>query len=227
MPAKKTGVRFAAARARPRTGGPAPTPTATAQAVMYFRSSAEFRRWLVRHHDKERELVVGFYKKASGEPSITYPEALDEALCFGWIDGVRRSVDERRYSQRFTPRRPRSHWSAVNIRRVHEIEKLGRMTAAGTKAFEARDANAPPRYTYEMGALEFTPAMLKAFRANKKGWAFFQVQAPFYQRLMTRYVMSAKQEETRQRRLANVIRHSAKGHWIPQMPGAPRAKRAK
>lgn len=179
----------------------------------FFATPAEVRAWLQRNHKTSDELVVGFYKKASGIPSVTWPEAVDEALCLGWIDGVRRSIDETRYSNRFTPRRPRSNWSAINVKRVKELIELGRMTPAGLAAFEARNRTAI--YSYEQrksAALDVV--QLKAFRRNAKAWAFFQKQAPWYRQAATHWVISAKREETRSKRLATLIQDSAAGRHV-------------
>jgi uncharacterized protein YdeI (YjbR/CyaY-like superfamily) len=169
----------------------------------FFPTPADFRAWLERNHDTAAKLLVGFHKKGSGRPSITWPESVDEALCFGWIDGIRRTIDEESYTIRFTPRRPRSNWSLVNLKRVAELTKLGRMQPAGLRAFEARDARRSGTYSYEQQSaqrqaeLKLAPAYEKKFKANAKAWAYFQSQAPYYQRTTIRWVMSAKMEETR------------------------------
>jgi uncharacterized protein YdeI (YjbR/CyaY-like superfamily) len=182
----------------------------------FFPTPADFRKWLEKNHDKASELLVGFHKKGSGKPSITWPESVDEALCFGWIDGIRRTLDEESYSIRFTPRRPRSTWSAVNLRRVAELTKLGRMHPAGTRAFETRDPERSGTYSYEQRqeALKLGPEYQAKLEANKKAWAFFQTQAPYYRRTASRWVMSAKKEETRLRRLATLIDNSSRGRRI-------------
>lgn len=177
----------------------------------FFRTPLEFRKWLERHHDTTPELLVGFYKKGSGKPSITWPESVDEALCFGWIDGVRRTIDDASYVIRFTPRRKRSNWSAVNVKRMTELISLGRVHPAGLGAFEARDPKRSGVYSYEQRKRDeqLAPAYAAKLKANKKAWTFFQSQAPWYQRATSRYVMSAKREETRLRRLATLIEDSA------------------
>ena len=181
-------------------------------APMFFATPAKFRAWLRKNHRTADELVVGFYKKGSGIPSITWPEAVDEALCFGWIDGIRRSIDDTSYSIRFTPRRPRSNWSAINVKRVTELIELGRMTPAGLKAFEARQDDRTAIYSYEQRKSAALDAdQEKAFRRNGKAWAFFQTQAPSYRRTAAHWVASAKQEETRRTRLARLIEDSAAG----------------
>ncbi len=181
----------------------------------YFATPTAFRTWLAAHHSSSTELLVGFYKKSSGKPSITWPESVDEALCFGWIDGVRRSVDDERYTIRFTPRNARSTWSAVNIKRVAALTELGRMEAAGLEAFARREAARSQIYTYEQrteAALD--DAGEREFRANKAAWSFFQAQPPSYRRLAIYWVMTAKKEQTRARRLATLIADSARGRRI-------------
>jgi uncharacterized protein YdeI (YjbR/CyaY-like superfamily) len=182
----------------------------------FFATPEDFRRWLERHHDKKDELLVGFWKKDSGKPSMTWPESVDEALSFGWIDGVRRRIDDESYSIRFTPRRRGSIWSAVNIRRATELGRLGRMAPAGLRAFEARDEKKSAIYTYEKPPAEFAPADEKTFRANTKAWAYFTAQPPGYRRLATGWVTGAKKEETRARRLAQLIADSANGRRLAQ-----------
>ncbi|HTG95225.1 MAG TPA: YdeI/OmpD-associated family protein [Pyrinomonadaceae bacterium] len=177
----------------------------------FFRTQSEFRKWLERNHAKETELLVGFYKKGSGKASLTYPEALDEALCYGWIDGVRRSFGDDSYTIRFTPRKAKSIWSNVNVRHVERLKKEGRMAPAGLKAYELKDPKKTGIYAFENRPRELSPAYEKKFRANKEAWEFFEKQPPGYKRLMTYRVMEAKQEETRQRRLAQLIEASAKG----------------
>lgn len=174
----------------------------------FFKSQAEFRKWLEKNHDKTSEAWVGFHKKSSGKPSISYPEALDEALCYGWIDGVRKSVDESSYTIRFTPRKARSSWSAVNIKRFNELLELKLIRPAGLKAFQTSDEKKAIKYSDERKAAKFDAASERKFRANKVAWEFFTSQAPSYQRISTFYVMSAKQEETRLRRLALLIHDS-------------------
>jgi uncharacterized protein YdeI (YjbR/CyaY-like superfamily) len=187
----------------------------------FFPTPADFRAWLERNHETEKELLVGYYKKGSGRASITWPESVDEALCFGWIDGIRRTIDDESYSIRFTPRRARSVWSNVNVRRVVELTKLGRMHPAGLKAFEARDPKRSGIYAYEGRRREdleqLAPAYLERLKANAKAWAFFDAQPPYYKRVAALFVMSAKKEETQLRRLARLIDDSAKGRRIGLM----------
>ena len=176
----------------------------------FFATPATFRAWLKKHHTTEPELLVGFYKKDSGKPSITWPESVDEALCFGWIDGVRRSVNAEAYSIRFTPRRATSIWSAVNIGRIAELTRQGRMQPAGAAAFERRTANKSVVYSYEQKEpLDLDPAYEKRFRANRKAWGFFNAQANWYRRNGVRWIMTAKAEATRLRRLQQLIDTSA------------------
>jgi uncharacterized protein YdeI (YjbR/CyaY-like superfamily) len=180
----------------------------------FFLTPAAFRKWLEKHHAEEPELLVGFYKRDSGKPSITWPESVDQALCFGWIDGVRRRIDDVSYSIRFTPRKAVSNWSAINIARVAELTKLGLMAPAGLRAFEKRREDKSAIYSYENKVRTLPPADEKRFRANRKAWAFFTAQAPSYQRVAIYWVTSAKREETRQRRLATLIDDSANGRRL-------------
>ncbi len=171
----------------------------------FFPRSSDFRRWLKARGHKTPELCVGFYKKSSGQPSITYPEAVDEALCFGWIDGVRKSVSPAAYTIRFTPRKPNSQWSAVNIKHVQRLTASGRMSPAGLKAFEGA-TDQSRKYAYEQrNTAAFAPDAERRFRANPPAWDFFQSQPPWYRRTATFWVVSAKKEETRERRLATLI----------------------
>ena len=177
----------------------------------FFKTPADFRSWLERHHARADALLVGFYKKESGKPSITWPESVDEALCFGWIDGIRRRIDDIRYSIRFTPRRRGSIWSNVNTKRVAELIKDKRMRPAGVKAFEARDPKKTGIYSFERETATLPAEFEKAFRANTKAWKFWEAQPPGYRRLAAYFVTSAKQDETRRRRLDVLIRDSAQG----------------
>lgn len=184
----------------------------------FFATPDEFRAWLEEHHAQASELLVGFYKKGSGKPSITWPESVDQALCFGWIDGVRRRVDDRSYTIRFSPRKPTSIWSAVNIRRAHDLNRLGLMQPAGRKAFERRDEEKSAIYAYEQRHSAVLPdAYEKQFRANSKAWAFFCSNAPWYRRTATYWVVSAKRDETRLKRLEILIRDSAAGRRIGRL----------
>jgi len=182
-----------------------------------FRNAAAFRAWLQRHHTSETELVVKLYKVHAKEKGLTYVEALDEALCFGWIDGVRRGGDDDSFNIRFTPRKPKSTWSAVNIKKVQELEASGRMHESGRAAFQRRSAERSGIYAYENRETELAPAYEKKLSSSKKAWAFFQAQAPWYRRTSIYWVMSAKKDETREKRLATLIEYSAKGKPIPQL----------
>ena len=183
----------------------------------FFKAPSDFRTWLERNHSSAEELVLGLHKKSSGKPSITLREAQDEAICFGWIDGKARSIDEDSWSIRLTPRRPGSVWSAVNIKAAHELIASGRMTAAGLAEFEKRDDQRAKTYSYEREKPEFDAASEKKFRANVKAWDFFRAQPAGYQRLHTWWVLSAKREETRAKRLAALIEISADGRRIDPM----------
>ena len=178
----------------------------------FFAKPATFRKWLEANHATAAELWVGYYKKDSGKPSITWPESVDQALCFGWIDGIRRSIDDQSYMIRFTPRKPTSIWSAVNTRRARELIEAGLMMPAGLAAFGKRDAKKTAIYAFEQPAVPKLPAALeKKFRANKKAWQFYQSLAPGYHKQVTWWVISAKREATRERRLQHLIDTCVKG----------------
>jgi uncharacterized protein YdeI (YjbR/CyaY-like superfamily) len=184
-------------------------------APTFFATPAEFRAWLERHHRDAAELLVGFYKRGSGRPSITWKESVDEALCFGWIDGVRRSIDGESYSIRFTPRQKRSIWSAVNIARAGELIAEGRMQPAGAAAFEARTEDRSRVYSHERSeAPQLEPEQQARFEANAAAWAWFQARPPFYRRQALHWVTSAKRPETRERRLATLIEDSTAGRTV-------------
>jgi len=182
--------------------------------LKYFKSAADFRAWLEVNHSGVTELWLGFYKKDSGKGGITYAEALDEALCFGWIDGIRKRVDALSFTQRFTPRKPKSIWSLINIGHVTRLKKAGRMKPAGLKAFAARTDAKSGVYSFENKPRELSPELVREFKANKAAWEFFQQQPPGYRRLISFWVMSAKQEETRQRRLAQLMSDSKQGRRL-------------
>ncbi len=182
----------------------------------FFPTPADFRAWLQAHHDKFRELLVGFHKKSSGKPSITWPESVQVALCFGWIDGVRKSRDETSYTIRFTPRKPTSNWSSININLVRRLTKQGLMHPAGLKVFAARNAKKSATYSYEQRKHpKFTRELERQFHANKSAWEFFRSQAPWYQRVTTFWVIGAKREETKLKRLSELIGHSQRQRRIP------------
>jgi uncharacterized protein YdeI (YjbR/CyaY-like superfamily) len=182
----------------------------------YFASPAGFRAWLDAHHEDRDELLVGFHKKGSGAPSMSWPEAVDEALCYGWIDGVRRRVDDARYTIRFTPRRPRSNWSAVNVARVAALTAEGRMQPAGLAAFDRRAPARTGIYAYEQrheAALDADQEAL--FRAAGAAWEFFQSRPASYRRTLTWWVVSAKRAETRRKRLDTLVAACADGRMLP------------
>lgn len=177
----------------------------------FFRTQAAFRTWLARHHRTAEELLVGFYHVGSGKGGFTYPEARDEALCFGWIDGVRRNYDATSYTIRFTPRKRDSTWSAVNLERIRELKAEGRMRPAGLAIFEARDRNKARLYSFVNRPRDLDAGTKRAFRANKRAWTWFEAQAPWYRRTAVWWVMSAKREETRARRLRMLIESAERG----------------
>src|SRR2546421_5769728 len=184
----------------------------------FFPTPSDFLAWFEAHHDKFQELFVGFHKKSSGKPSITWPESVQVALCFGWVDGVRKSIDETSYMIRFTPRKPTSTWSSINIKFVRGLTKKGLMRPAGLKAFAARGAKKSGIYSYEQRkSAQFTSEHSKQFRANKSAWEFFRSQAPWYQKVTTYWVISAKKEETRLKRLSALIDHSQNRRTLPQL----------
>jgi uncharacterized protein YdeI (YjbR/CyaY-like superfamily) len=188
-----------------------------------FVSAEAFRAWLEQHHDSESEIWVCYYKKGSGKQSITWPESVDEALCFGWIDSVRKSLDDERYVNRFTPRRKGSVWSAANIRRVGELTKQGRMRPAGVEAFEARQEGRSGIYSYERrDEAVLAPAFEDRFRSKKRAWAFFEKSPRSYRQAAIRWVMTAKRVETRERRLGQLIERSAAGERVPPLVPPPR-----
>jgi uncharacterized protein YdeI (YjbR/CyaY-like superfamily) len=179
---------------------------------VFFTAPAELRAWLERHHEEADELVVGFYKRATGRPSLTWDEAVDEALCFGWIDGQVRRLDEHAYTRRLTPRRPGSTWSAKNVARVAELVAEGRMRPAGLRAFEARTEENTGVYSHErVTAARLAPDEERRLRGNPAAWEFFSGQAPHYRRTAIHWVTNAKRPDTRARRLAQLIEDSARG----------------
>ena len=186
----------------------------------FFATPNEFRAWLEENHDSESEVVVGFHKKHTGLPSLTWTESVREALCFGWIDGVRRRIDNDSYAIRFTPRKPGSNWSVVNVRHVEELTRAGRMHPAGIEAFEARTPERTGVYTYEnRHQAKLGPEQEERFRANKQAWEFFQAQPPGYRQTAIFWIVSAKREETRARRLATLIDDSAHQRRIGLLSG--------
>jgi uncharacterized protein YdeI (YjbR/CyaY-like superfamily) len=190
--------------------------------VMFFASPAEFRAWLEANHEQSEGIWVGYYKKATGKPSMTWPESVDQALCYGWIDSVRNSIDDESYKNRFTPRKPRSTWSNVNVKRVRELTEQGLMTPAGLRAFESRRPEREGIYSSEQGEVALDAAYEQELRANPEAWAFFEKVAPSYKKAAIWWVMSAKQEATRLKRLATLIEDSARGLRVA--PLRPRTK---
>jgi len=179
-----------------------------------FRSPAAFRAWLAKHHGTATELLLRCYKVAAAHQGVTYAQALDEALCYGWIDGVRRSVDAISFSVRFTPRKPRSTWSRVNIGHVKRLIKEGRMAAPGLAAYRAREEERTGLYSFERGAMKLAAAYARRFKADQAAWAYFQGEAPWYRKTSIFWVMSAKRDATRERRLATLIQDSEAGRRI-------------
>jgi uncharacterized protein YdeI (YjbR/CyaY-like superfamily) len=192
--------------------------------VKHFKTPAEFRKWLATHHATEQELWAGYCKKATGKPSMTWPESVDEALCYGWIDGIRKGIDDDTYAIRFTPRKPSSTWSAVNIRRAQGLIAEGRMRAAGLKAFEARKENRSGIYSYEQRKEELDEPYARRLRRIQPAWKFYQLQSASYRRAANWWIVSAKQEATRLKRLERLIELSAAGRTIPQFTRKQKAK---
>ena len=186
--------------------------------VIFFEKPEDLRAWLEANHQTEAELRVGLHRKGSGLPSITWPELVDQVLCFGWIDGIRKGIDDKSYSIRITPRKPSSHWSDVNIRRVAELRALGLMTPAGEAAFARRTPERSGVYSYERrAAAALDPSQEAQFRADPAAWEFFCAQPPGYRRSAIYWVVSAKREETRSRRLATLIADSAAGRRLGRL----------
>ncbi len=191
--------------------------------IKFFKSPVELRKWLDANHAGAAELWVGYYKKDSGRPSVTWPESVDEALCFGWIDGVRKSVDEISYTIRFSPRKSRSIWSAINIRRAEELIKEGLMQPAGLIAFQARAENRSGIYSYEQRSTDLPEQYAKRIRANKEAWKFYQSQSDSYRKKANWWVISAKKEDTRLKRLDRLIKDSEKGQSIQPLTRVKKA----
>ena len=176
--------------------------------ILFFKTEDDFRRWLEVNHEKESELIVGFYKVKSGKPSMTWSQSVDQALCFGWIDGVRRSIDDESYCIRFTPRRKNSIWSAINIKKIEELTKAGLMLPAGQKAFSFKEESNSEIYSYENDVVQLNSDYEKQFKENTKAWSFFINQSPSYRKAIIGWIMSAKQEKTRLSRLEKTIKES-------------------
>jgi uncharacterized protein YdeI (YjbR/CyaY-like superfamily) len=192
--------------------------------AIYFGSPEEFRAWLEEHHETAKEVWVGYWKKATGKPSMTWSQAVDEALCFGWIDGVLRGIDDQRHIQRFTPRKPVSNWSAINIAKVERLRAEGRMRPAGEAAFARRRDDRTAIYTYERPERALEPEQQARFEADAAAWTWFQAAPPSYRTMAIWWVISAKRPETRERRLATLIADSAAGRRLKQFT-PPRPKR--
>ena len=183
----------------------------------YFEKPSDFRKWLFKNHDKQTELLVGFFKVSSNKPSITWSESVDEAICFGWIDGVRKSIDEERYCIRFTPRKSTSIWSAINIKKVEELTGKGLMHPSGVEAFKKRKEINSRIYSYEKEPEMLRKDFEKIFKANKKALQFFQNMPPSYKRTAIHWVMSAKKEEIKHKRLEELIKDSEEGRRIKRL----------
>jgi uncharacterized protein YdeI (YjbR/CyaY-like superfamily) len=196
-----------------------PSPSS---APTFFATAAAFRRWLAKHHRSETELWVGYHKKATGEPSMTWAESVEQALCFGWIDGLRKSLGERSYMIRFTPRKERSPWSLVNVRTVNRLIAEGLMEPAGMAAFERRSVERVGPYSFENKDVTLDEAHEREFKKDRAAWRFFESQPPGYRRTAAWYVVSAKKEETRQKRLARLIADSGAGRRIGMLENARR-----
>jgi uncharacterized protein YdeI (YjbR/CyaY-like superfamily) len=194
-------------------------------APLFFASPADLREWLAKNHASANELIVGFYKKGSGRPSVTWADAVDEALCVGWIDGVRRSLDEERYTNRFTPRRPRSTWSAVNIQRVAALTAEGRMQPAGLAAFARRTDDTSSTYSYETRPGTLPEPYAARFKKYKRAWAFFESQPAGYRRTAIWWVLSAKREDTRLKRLDALIADAKAGRTLREFLRASMTKK--
>jgi uncharacterized protein YdeI (YjbR/CyaY-like superfamily) len=188
----------------------------------FFQTPAAFREWLEQHHAKADALWVGYYKKGSGTPSMTWPESVDEALCYGWIDGVRKRIDDFRYTIRFTPRKPGSIWSSVNIKRARALIAQGQMQPAGLKAYQARKENRSGIYSYEQRSVDLEEPYHRLLKKNEAAWSFFQRQPASYRKAVSWWIISAKKEETRLRRLEKLMVFSAQGERLPAyMPRKP------
>ena len=181
---------------------------------IFFDSALSFRNWLEANHQTATEVFVGYYKVGTKKPSMSWSESVDEALCFGWIDGVRRSIDNESYCNRFTPRNPKSNWSAINIKKVEELTQLGKMTPAGLAAFEKRREDRSEVYSYENKPEQLSPELEARFRENTAAWEFFLSQSTSYKRTVMFYVMDAKQEATRFSRLDKLIQACLEGKRI-------------
>ena len=192
---------------------------------VFFKTQQAFHNWLEKNHQKKDEILVGFYKVSTGKESISYKESVDEALCYGWIDGRRQSGGDTYYTIRFTPRRPRSIWSAINIKRIQELIDAGQMKNAGLEAFTTRDESKTNKYSFERKHVELPPAFLKKLQANKKAWAYFSKKPPSYQKPAIWWVISAAKEETKEKRLQQLIEDSENNRVIPPLKWQPKGKK--
>ena len=181
---------------------------------IFFKNQSDLRKWFQKNADAAASLLVGFYRVATGKPSITWSQSVDEALCFGWIDSIRNSIDEESYSIRFTPRKPNSIWSAVNIKKVEELKKLGLMKAKGLELFNMMDVSKLKTYSFERFVVELSPEFEKIFKKNKKAWKFFQSMPPSYRKPAINWIMTAKLETTKLSRLTILIKDSEDGKKI-------------
>ena len=198
-------------------------------SIIFFASPAEFRQWLETNHETASEVWVGFLKTKTGKAGLTWPDSVDEALCFGWIDAVRKRIDDDSYMIRFTRRKPGSIWSLVNVRKVEELTRQGRMRPAGLKAFEGRSEKKTGIYSFEGAAHSLDAAAEKQFRSHEEAWSFYEKQAPSYRKAAEHWVMGAKKEETRAKRLARLIEDSANGLRLAHLtsPGKKRESRSR
>jgi uncharacterized protein YdeI (YjbR/CyaY-like superfamily) len=182
--------------------------------IEFFKTTAALRKWLEKNHNKKDELWMGYYKKSSGKQGVIYKQALDVMLCFGWIDGISKGIDDEKYCQRYTPRRAKSIWSAVNIKKIEELSKAGMMHEAGLAAFNNRDKKLAGLYSFEQKEIKMPTVFLKMLKANKKAWEYFSKMPPGYRKTATWWVISAKQEETKLRRIRTLIADSEAGRKI-------------
>ena len=181
---------------------------------LFFKTQKDLRNWFEKNYDTKNELLVGYYKVGTGKPSVTWPQSVDEALCFGWIDGIRKSIDEKSYCIRFTPRNPASNWSSVNIKKVEELTKAGLMKPAGVAAFQKRLEHKSRVYSYENKPVVLPEEYKKKLENNKKAFSFFNTLPPSTRKVIFKWVMSAKQESTRLNRLETLISDSEAGQLI-------------
>lgn len=184
---------------------------------VFFKNPNELRKWFEANHKSIKSVWVGFYKKDTGIESITWPESVDQALCFGWIDGIRKKVDEKSYKIRFTPRNPKSHWSAINLEKIKELKKSGRMKPEGLKIYKLRNKENQRKASYESNPKALSPELKDMLKGNVKAYTYFKSMAPSYQRITIHWIMSAKQEATRHKRLNILIESSLEGKKVPPL----------